>query len=340
MKKIHKLVNQFKHYEWGSASFIPQFLNLNQDGIPYAEMWMVTHNSAASKIENNGNLVNLEEISGELPFLFKMLAVDKPLSVQVHPDKQQAETGFEAENAAGLSLDDPRRNYKDSNKKCEIICAITPFTLMAGFKEPEMIIASFGEYSPEQEKMIDTLESIYPHDTAVYSPLYFNLITLEPGQAVFIPCGVPHAYISGFGLELMNNSDNVIRGGLTKKHVDIDELMKVLNSNPYLPQVITPDSSSRFCYPIPCDDFSLSLIRSKGEPLAFHQTAPSICIVTEGELCIDNMRFKKGDSFFTAKDDNEILFKGDFSVYAASASFAPSSNHQFEARADSFGSNA
>jgi len=325
MKKPYKLVNQIKHYEWGSPSFIPLFLGVENNGnTPFAEMWMGTHRGAPSKAQNNGNLVNLEEIAGELPFLFKLIAVDKPLSIQVHPDKQQAMEGFERENKAGLSLDDPARNYKDPNKKAEIICAITPFTLMAGFKEPEIIVASMGEFSPEQEKLIKDLEKQYPHDNSIYSPLYFNMVTLEPGQAAYIPCGIPHSYVSGFGIELMNNSDNVLRGGLTHKHIDIGELMKILNSNPFLPQVITPDSSSRFYYTAPesqtsRDDFSLSLIRANNDKYVFRQKQCAICIVTEGELFIGDYKFKKGESFFLPEGEDDLELNGKFSFFAASA---------------------
>jgi len=322
MKKIYKLSNQIKHYEWGSPSFIPRLLNIENDGNePYAEMWMGTHKSAPSKVIDNGNAVNLEDIAGELPFLFKLIAVEKPLSIQVHPNKQQAMEGYERENKAGIPIDAPSRNYKDPNKKSEIICAVTPFTLMAGFKEPEMIIASLGDFSPEQEKLIKNLESQYPNDGAIYAPLYFNIVTLEPFQAVYIPCGVPHSYISGFGIELMDSSDNVLRGGLTGKHVDIDELMKILKPDPFLPEVITPDSNSRFYYPCSGtigDDFSLSLIRGRAQTLEINQTENAICVVTEGELNIDNMSFKKGESFFISGGESQLKLEGTFSLFTAS----------------------
>jgi len=295
MKKIYKLTNKFKYYEWGSLSFIPDFLGIAKDEkTPYAEMWMGTHRCAPSMIEENEKLINLEDKYGELPFLFKLIAVDSPLSIQVHPNEKQAIEGFQREEKKELQADDPKRCYKDRNKKNEIICALTPFTLLAGLKE---------ECNAE-----------------IYSPHHLNLITLQPGQAVFIPCGIPHTYIKGFGMELMNSSDNVIRGGLTNKYIDLIEFKKIINHHPYLPQIITPDSESYFNYPLSeiCDDFSLSMIHSDGKNLSLNQKNPAICLVTDGKLNIDNHCFKKGDSFYIENDYNELRLEGKFTLYMAS----------------------
>jgi len=320
MINIYKLHNQIKHYEWGSKLAIPQFLGIeNNKGIPFAEMWMGTHSGAPSQVLADGVYKNLNEIAGDLPFLFKLLAVENPLSIQVHPDKQQAEEGFLREENAGLDIQSPVRNYKDPNNKSEIICAITAFTLMAGFRQPEEMVSSLGEFSPDQEILMKNLEALYPGDPAIYSPLYLNLITLQPGQAVYIPSGIPHAYINGFGVELMNSSDNVLRGGLTSKHTDIDELMKILKVDPYLPQVITPDSRTWFSYTTPENNFSLSLIRSDGSKIPYKENGPAVCIITEGELKIDGNIYKKGDSFFVPQSIDPLIFEGNFSLYSASS---------------------
>lgn len=318
MTKIYKLNNKIKHYDWGSAQILPGFLGIeNSKGLPYAEMWMGTHSGAPSLVELDNKNADLAEISGELSFLFKLLAVEKPLSIQVHPGKIQAQEGFEKENKAGIALDAPERNYKDPNHKSEIICALTPFTLMAGFKKPEDIYASFGTISDEQKKLIKHFETLYPGDGAVYTPLYFNLITLQPGQAIYIPAGTLHSYISGFGLELMNSSDNVLRGGLTSKYKDIDELTKIINKDPFLPEIITPSFQSVFNYPVCGEDFSLNMVCSSGEEVVLNINDPVICIVTEGEAQIDGSLFKKGESFFI-KDADNIRLKGNFSLFAAS----------------------
>ncbi len=150
MFNIYKLHNTIKHYEWGSSQILPQFLGIeNSENLPFAEMWLGTHSAGSSRAEPvlrgeaAAHSVSLAEAAeGELSFLFKLLAVEKPLSVQAHPNKAQAEKGFKMENKAGIALDSPDRNYRDDNYKSEILCALSPFTLMAGFREPEKIIES------------------------------------------------------------------------------------------------------------------------------------------------------------------------------------------------------
>jgi mannose-6-phosphate isomerase len=321
MTKIYKLQNQITHYDWGSPELIPDLLGLSgadkDPKKPCAEMWMGTNPSAPSLVSDSG--ASLKEISGELPFLLKLIAVEKPLSIQVHPDKEQAQAGFKRENEEGIEIDSPLRNYKDQNAKNELICAITPFTLIAGFMEPEKIYASLGgDTLREQWDLVRKLESLYPQDVGIYSPLSLNVITLQPGQGLFIPAGTPHAYISGFGAELMTNSDNVIRGGLTSKHVDIDELKRIAKPVPYIPQIITPCGESQTCYPLAGENFSLYRINGGGKSVPFPQSEHSICIVTEGELKTENQIFKKGESFYIPSCGKDaLLLEGNFSLFAA-----------------------
>jgi len=314
MTKIYKLQNQIKHYDWGSPDLIPDFLGIkNESKKPYAEMWLGTHPSAPSVIAESG--ASLKEISGELPFLLKLIAVEKPLSIQVHPNKEQAREGFKRENEAGIPIDSPLRNYKDQNAKNEIICALTPFTLIAGFMEPNKIYASLGnDTMREQWDLVRKLESLYPRDAGAFSPLFLNVITLQPGQGLFLPAGTPHSYISGFGVELMTNSDNVIRGGLTNKHIDSDELKRISKPVPFVPQIINPSGEPQTCYPLEGEDFSLYCFKD-----SLPQCGNAVCIVTEGELKTDNQTFKKGDSFYIPRIDKDDSFssEGNFSLYAA-----------------------
>jgi mannose-6-phosphate isomerase len=379
-------------------------------------MWMGTHPGGPSYVEEDftqrhkgtKEKIELSELAGgRLPFLFKLLAAEKPLSIQAHPNMAQAREGFARENEAGLALDDPRRNYKDPCHKPEIICALVPLTVMAGFRKTEDILVSFlqlltmGEedltqrHKGTKEKregegkkwylgIINALEKCdlegfflalfglsdggkkalhekclavspgaepgtvdmwdltrefairYPGDPAVLSPLFLNLFTLEPGQAVFIPAGILHAYIGGFGVELMAASDNVLRGGLTSKFVDIPELAKILQFKPISPEIIYPSEEAVFRYPVACDDFALYLVRGgeegeedltqrhkgtkeKREEIAFPLKGAAICIVTEGEVLIDGVAFKKGESFF-ARGGGALRFDGNFSLYAACSS--------------------
>lgn len=382
MSKIYKLHNQIKHYEWGSMNTIPDFLGSAlpeiKEGTPCAEMWMGTHAGAPSQIELPQApevRKNLSDIAGELPFLFKILAVDKPLSIQAHPNKKRAEEGFANEEEAGISLHSPKRNYKDRNHKPEIVCALSRFTLMAGFRENKVIYNMLEEFikifpqlkeiitpllrslntdtlavffrilfgfsnlekeyisslileqepvidsqviSNEQWGLIKSFTARYPLDTAILSPLYLNLITLNPSQAVFIPSGIFHAYLNGFAVELMASSDNVLRGGLTPKYVDIPQLMSILDFSSYMPQVITPVPASRFTYPVECDDFALTFVNGKGIEGVFDKKGPGICLVTEGELIANGIPFKKGESFFVPQENN-FVYNGNFSAFFASS---------------------
>ena len=384
MADLYRLINQFKHYDWGSPDLIPEFLGFENNGevspkTLYAEMWMGTHKGAPSLAEMvlPGKTVSLAELAGgELPFLFKLLAVESPLSIQAHPDKLSAEKGFSRENEAGIALNSPTRNYSDNNHKPEIICALTPFTLMVGFREPSEIrellkglqalplrtnifsallnsldtglLKDFfsglfnispsecknlaglfkeeypregsGAILPEQWKLMKNFAARYPGDPAMLSPLYLNIITLQPGQAIFIPAGALHAHVSGFGIELMADSDNVLRGGLTPKHIDVFELINILDFAPFMPQIITPPASSGwFRYPAPCDDFSLSILRSDGVEKIFSESGPAICIVTQGELSFGSMVFKKGESFFVPPPECRapVSFNGHYSLFIA-----------------------
>ena len=380
-KKIYKLHNQIKHYEWGSSKVMPDFFGIkNTEKVPYAEMWMGTHESAPSQAEYfisdskaGAVKVPLKEISGDIPILLKLIAVEKPLSIQAHPDKEKAHEGFYMEEAAGVDLRSPMRNYKDPNHKPELLYALSNFSFMAGFRQIEQIKNILDEFLsglPQLKEIISPLQRSlntgslavflrilfnlsklekeyisqiisntnivskekiisremwelmknfacqYPEDPAIISPLYLNYLTLQPGQAVYLPPGILHSYISGFGIELMSSSDNVLRGGLTPKYIDIPELMNILNFKPYNPNIFSDFISSYFCYED--DDFSLGIMHGNGQEKLFPGKGPAVCLVTEGELIAEGISFKKGESFFIPKNNNKLIFNGSFTAFIAS----------------------
>ncbi len=150
--KIFKIVGKVQHYAWGGFEYIPQLLSIdNAENKTFAEYWLGAHPSASSTLlTENGPKSWAEQISlhpefhlgsevfkrfGELPFLLKVLDVREMLSIQVHPSKEGAEIGFDEEEAIGVPINAPYRNYKDRNHKPEMMIALDEFWLLHGFKK-------------------------------------------------------------------------------------------------------------------------------------------------------------------------------------------------------------
>ncbi|MDR0637453.1 MAG: mannose-6-phosphate isomerase, class I [Spirochaetaceae bacterium] len=388
--RVYLLKNEFKHYDWGSAKWIPNLLGLdNAELQPWAEMWMGTHPGGPSHADCPGGIVPLKHISGDLPFLFKLLAAEKPLSIQAHPNLEQASTGFVRENAAGIPFDDPARNYKDPNHKPEILCALTPFTAMAGFRERRHIVELLDTFAcsalaslrrelheemsdeaayrgflnnlfgmPQERKdellsyiarqidevknrasayrteweLIETFHACFPGDPSVIAPLYLNVIELNPGEAVYVPAGILHSYVHGFGVELMSPSDNVLRGGLTPKWVDTAELLKILELRAFKPDVLEPVRINDTCaaFLTPAREWTLSVIRQTDERREHQERFPeardSIIIVTEGRLAVTffdgngDLILERGESVFIPGyvSRDSFALRGAFTAYTAS----------------------
>ena len=363
MERIGLLKNTIQEYAWGSTSAIADLLGLkNPENKPQAELWMGAHWKAPSLVHHNDQWVPLtdlirknpkailgdkvaQDFNDQLPYLFKVLAAAKPLSIQAHPDLQQAREGFQRENAQKIPQDAAERNYLDDKHKPECICALTRFWALSRFREIPGILhylkkldlrqlrdecTEFGRQptsrglkrfyttlmslDPDRQKEVVNgalrsarrltdsdpvfkwilkLAADYPNDIGAISPIFLNLICLEPGQAIYLDAGELHAYLQGLGIELMANSDNVLRGGLTSKHVDVPELLRVLKFKGndiklIKPQTLTPNE---FVYPCPAKEFVLSAIKLK--PGALYQSPVSrsieILICTEGTLIIADL---------------------------------------------------
>ena len=133
------------------------------------------------------------------------------------------------------------------------------------------------------------LNAYYPGDPGVLAALLMNRITLQPGDALFMPPGNLHAYLSGGGVEIMANSDNVMRGGLTPKYIDIDELLAILDFTPGLRGLITPNEESRgvWRYPTPAPEFALWRVEPGDEPVVAPATGGGrVLLVTDGDLTL------------------------------------------------------
>jgi phosphomannomutase len=301
------LAPRFQNYAWGDPSFIPRLFGLSVTGRPYAEAWFGAHPSLPSVADVGDQKVALDRVLTEapvailgpevaarfsgLPFLFKVLAAARPLSVQVHPSAAQAVAGFERENAAGIALGAANRNYRDANAKPELFVALTRFQALCGFRPVCDIVAALDgvpelsallagwqrasnplrallsayfdlsddEVRPALAQWVHRLADASPPadsaeawvveadrifavggqpDRGLFFFLLLNLVVLDPGQGMFLSAGTPHSYLRGAGLEVMASSDNVLRAGLTEKHVDPRELMSILRFESHRPPVL------------------------------------------------------------------------------------------------------
>ncbi len=355
MKQIGILKNPVQKYAWGSKRVIQSLLDLPEPWQePIAELWLGAHPKAPSRVRVNGRWRSLIEIingdplsvlgkpvavrfKNEFPFLLKLLAVNRPLSLQVHPSKDQASAGFDRENRLQIPVDAPNRNYRDPNHKPEFLCAVTRFEAMKGFRRannilnlmerilptaflPELLLLKTAPNAEGVRRFFESLctmdstrkgrvireavqgaksfvdedrafhwvlvlNDAYGEDMGVLSPLFLNLVALSPGEGLYVPAGEIHAYLRGVAVEIMASSDNVLRGGLTRKHMDIEELLKIITCE--TTPVQKPRSFSRGpfekCYGTPADEFRLSKIVLKGREVFESETKRSVEIL----LCME-----------------------------------------------------
>ena len=280
---MRAVIGVVQHYAWGDPAFIPELLGTEPDGRPWAELWLGTHQNGPATFDGGSPL---EASTGELPYLLKVLAAGGPLSLQTHPNAAQARAGFE------------RGDYPDPNPKPELLYALTPFEAFCGIRPVDAtvdllrstgadgladIVADEGPGTAleglyrgtiDPGSTIDAcrssasdrieirwarkLDEMYPGEASVAASLLLNLVELEPGDCVRLDAGNLHGYLSGAGIELMGNSDNVIRGGLTAKQVDIDDLLSVVDPTP-LDEPVLPRSDE---YALPAAGVALRRLAS------------------------------------------------------------------------------
>lgn len=261
---MNRIQGVVQHYAWGDERTIPSILGMSPDGRPWAEYWLGTHpNGPATTVEGE----SLSTVTGPLPFLLKLLAAAEPLSLQAHPDAARARRGHES----GI--------YPDPFPKPELLCALTPFDALCGVRPVEATVELLRrldadelsraiegdgiaatltslyrgrldpaptiercEHHPEvaEAALVTRLATMYPGEPSVVVTLLLNRVALRPGQAIFLGPGNLHAYLVGSGVELMGASDNVVRGGLTVKDVDVDELLTIVDPTPLADPVIDP----------------------------------------------------------------------------------------------------
>lgn len=286
-----------QHYAWGDREFLPRLLGVEPDGRPWAELWLGTHPAGPATIDGRP----LAEFTGPLPYLLKVLCAAEPLSLQAHPSAAQAAAGF----AAG--------RYPDDQPKPELLVALTPFEALCGFRPLEATLALVDELGAEdlgkalrrgglgatvaelyhrrlriepilaaaaasdrpEAQLITELAARYPGDPSVAVALLLNHVELAPGEALFLGPGNLHSYLHGSGIELMGASDNVVRGGMTTKPVDVEDLLTVIDPTP-LPDPVRPVSD---VYEL--DGTPIRLLRITG-PAAHQARAHELIVTTRG----------------------------------------------------------
>jgi len=328
-----------QHYDWGDQNAIPQLLGVPADGQPWAEWWLGTHPSAPSLLDGG---VPLSSVAGELPYLLKLLAAARPLSLQTHPDTATAAAGFAREDAAGVALSDPQRIYRDPFAKPELLCALIPFDTLCGFRpiaateallrdigadqaalvlrdggleaavtdlylgalDVAAIVAACSTHRSPEASLVTQLNGLYPNEPSVAVTLLLNRVLLQPGEAIYLGPGNLHAYLHGFGVEIMGASDNVVRGGLTTKHIDVEELLAVLRFEELADPVVraVEVEPNRWCYPTPGAPFELWRFE-----VADHMSHTSqgdellLCSIGGGGP------LRRGDTIYLAADETVVL---------------------------------
>ena len=191
--RFYPLIPAQKHYAWGSDTKIQSLIGLKPDGKPLAEIWMGNHPNGMSYIEIEGKAVAVSDFIseepekalgkrcmeqfGSMPFLFKVLAADKPLSIQAHPDSETAESGFEREERNHIPMDHFTRVYKDPNHKREMILAISTFYALKGFKSIEEIKVNFKKYFPFSGNAF--VDFRYSSEEDFYKKFFTRLLSMD-----------------------------------------------------------------------------------------------------------------------------------------------------------------
>jgi phosphomannomutase len=394
-----------QHYHWGGFDFIPSLLGQSVPSErPCAELWLGAHPGGPSVARIGDTELPLQRLlerapaealgpavaaraGGTLPYLLKVLDAREMLSIQAHPDRRQAEEGFDRETAAGMAPGSPSRNYKDRNPKPEVHVALTDFSMLHGFRPLEEIagvldalpelqplmpnlrarLARAGSDGPARAALLRDLYAAamtMPQDAAdrllgplmdrlrrgpsperddpafwalraceqfpprdgrfdrgLFSIFLLNLVRLKPGQGTFQPAGTLHAYLEGVTVELMAGSDNVLRGGLTPKRVDVPNLMRILRFDGGRPAVLEgiARDAVETVYPTSAESFELS--RLDLAPGREHRCGaghgPHLLLVTSGAATA-----RSGDGAF-ALNRGDVALAPHAAAYALEATNGP-----------------
>ncbi|MGH3518724.1 MAG: mannose-6-phosphate isomerase, class I [Haloechinothrix sp.] len=362
------LRNAVRPYAWGSRTVIPELLGQPVPAPhPEAELWMGAHPGDPSRVVGSDgeerSLLELVEADpmgqlgaecarrwgNRLPFLLKILAAEEPLSMQAHPTAAQALKGFAREEAAGIPRDAGVRNYPDPTAKPELVCALTEFEVLAGFRAAQRTVAMLreietpalapytdllagqpdadgmralfttwitlpqqaldellpevlkacaqhddagGEFATECRTVVE-LGAAHPRDAGVLAALLLNRISLAAGEAIYLQAGNLHLYLHGTAVEILANSDNILRCGLTPKHVDVPELLRVVDFSCGPTPVLRGEPASGvgrvMVYATDAAEFELSQaewVAGERDEVRLPAGGPQILVCTKGSVLV------------------------------------------------------
>jgi mannose-6-phosphate isomerase len=402
--------NPIQDYVWGSTSALALLQSRTPNGGAEAELWMGAHPSAPSDLQlDDDQVLSLPEavsrfpeavlgpdvlahFGPRLPFMLKVLAIARPLSVQVHPNADQAREGYRP----GAT-----RPYVDEFHKPEMLYALEPIEALIGFRSAAQAAMLLGRLQcgrlagliemltgitddgsdvpvedlpqesvrlhtalstlirwpladraalvaeiatasgrvraagnidyPEAFGWLDRLVGLHPADPMVLAPLLLDLTRLSPGQTIFVAAGLPHCYLSGLGVEILASSDNVLRAGLTSKPVEVDELLRVIDTRPGIPRAVPPMSLSdhETGWRPDVTEFQLSrVVVSSADEVAEVAAdrsivGPQILLCTRGKVQVRagtrTVQLIGGFSLFVTAEAEPLSFSGDGEIFRAAA---------------------
>ena len=331
-----------------------------------AEVWYGTHLGSMTSLADEPKTSLLAALHNRpLSFLLKILAAETPLSIQAHPTSAQAEAGFARENAAGVPLDSPNRNYRDDRHKPELLVALVDgFEALSGFRDLDETLELFKNFGPSMAAFVEALEqpdglrqafnlaftfkgslreltaelafksalaarleALYPSDPGIIVALMMNHVVLAAGEGLYLPVGTIHAYLGGLGVEVMASSDNVLRGGLTAKHVDISELQSVVKFESVEVEHLMPKPllTGLARYAADCPDFALYRVELTGSTILadLKITSDSVLLCTAGEIAVSNsleerVVLRRGEAAVISSDAKFVSLAGSGSGFLAS----------------------
>lgn len=377
------LDNPIRSYQWGSSTALAGFLGRSPSGEPEAELWIGAHPDSPSIVVGDGRPLDryiaddpsgtlgpavVKRFGDRLPFLLKVLAVERPLSIQAHPTIAQAVAGYAREDSAGIALSSRRRSYRDRSHKPEMVVALTSCEALLGFADPaetaellescehpelagagqvlrgerglrevvsrwlrlpdgaagDVLGALAHEATGRTEPsfaLIDRLGRVHPHDRGLLLAMLMRHIRLKPGEAAFVPAGMPHAYLSGMVVEAQANSDNTIRAGLTSKHVDTEEALRLLRCEPDIPVRVdvTSIGFQRRLYSPPSDieEFRLCWLTLATEDV--EASGPRLILVTDGQAQVhsgaSSTTLRQGQAAFVPAAEADAAIRGHGSAF-------------------------